>query len=111
MGNDTWATRPAFGCLNHERLDGIRQLWSLIPGKWTLGFHATQRLVSQVLHEPVGLPLPIQTPTVSAAAEEVVATEPWWDADKRPVQSFSNREPSVVASVPEREHQAWLIPN
>ncbi|HEU5380950.1 MAG TPA: FAD-dependent oxidoreductase [Ktedonobacteraceae bacterium] len=111
VGNDTWATKPAFVCMNHERIDGIRHLWSLIPGKWTLSFHATHSLVSQLLHENLGLNLPIQVHTVSAAADDVVATEPWWDPDKKPLQSFSNREPSVVTSVPEREHQAQLIPN
>jgi hypothetical protein len=110
VGTTARATRPAFVCLNHARIDGIRQLWSLLPGKWTLSFHATHRLVSQMLREPVGLGLPFQTPTVSAAAEALVATEPWWDPDQPPVQSFSNREASALTPVSEREQPAALIP-
>jgi glycine/D-amino acid oxidase-like deaminating enzyme len=110
VGNNAWATKPGFVCMNHEQIDGIKHLWSLIPGKWTLSFHATQSLVSQVLHENLALNLPIQVQTVSAAAEEAVATEPWWDPDKRPYQSFSNRETSAVTSVSEREQPVSLIP-
>lgn len=111
VGNTAWSTRPSFVCMNHERLDGIKHLWSLLPGKWTLSFHATHSLASQILHEDLGLPLPVQAHTVSATAEEMVATEPWWDPDKKPYQSFSNRETVDVAPLPESEQPALLIPN
>jgi glycine/D-amino acid oxidase-like deaminating enzyme len=107
--NTTRSTKPTFVCMNHESMDGIKHLWSLLPGKWTLGFHATHNLVSQILHEDIGLPLPIQAHTVSAAAEEMVAVEPWWDADKQPYASFSNRDSAQAAPVTEREQPASLI--
>ncbi len=100
VGHSAWSTKPAFVCINHKRTDGIKRLWSLLPGKWTLSFHASHSLVSEMLQEDVGLSLPIQAHTVSAAAEDVVATEPWWDPDKRPYQSFSNREATGVALAP-----------
>ncbi len=109
--NTARATKPTFVCMNHESIDGMKHLWSLLPGKWTLGFHATHSLVSQILHEDVGLPLPVQAHTVSAAAEDLVAIEPWWDADKRPHQSFSNKAASHAAPVSEREQPASLIPH
>ncbi|HLW02065.1 MAG TPA: FAD-dependent oxidoreductase [Ktedonobacterales bacterium] len=107
--NTAHATKPAFVCMNHENMDGIKHLWSLLPGKWTLGFHATHSLVSQILHEDVGLPLPIQEHTVSATAEDLVTIEPWWDVDQRPHQSFSNRASAYAAPVSEREQPASLI--
>jgi glycine/D-amino acid oxidase-like deaminating enzyme len=111
VGNLALSTRPSFVCMNHEGLDGIKHLWSLLPGKWTLSFHATHSLVSQILHEDVGLPLSIQAHTVSVAAEDLVATEPWWDPDKSPHQSFSNRETIDVAPVPVGEQPALLVPD
>ncbi len=105
------STRPSFVCMNHESLDGIQHLWSLLPGKWTLSFHATQSLISQMLHEDVGLPLPLQEHTVSATAEKLVATEPWWDPDKNPHQSFSNREAGKGVPVPVGEQSALLVPD
>jgi glycine/D-amino acid oxidase-like deaminating enzyme len=108
IGTTAWSTRPTFVCMNHAKLDGIKHLWSLLPGKWTLAFHATQSLVSQILHEDMGLALPLQAQSISAAAEELVAIEPWWDADRWPYQSFSSRETSGVASVAEREQPAPL---
>ncbi len=108
LGNTTRSTKPTFVCLNHATLDGIKGLWSLLPGKWTLGFHATQSLVAQILNADQALALPIQAPNIGSAAEDLVAIEPWWDADKRPYQSFSSREPSEVTSLAEREHPAPL---
>ncbi len=107
--NNSWSTKPTFVCMDHEHMDGIKHLWSLLPGKWTLSFHATQSLVSQLLHEDLGLSLPIHEHTVSSIAEELVSIEPWWDADKRPHQSFSNSETSHAASVSEREQPASLL--
>ena len=109
--NSAWSTKPAFVCINHHTMDGIKHLWSLLPGKWTLGFHATHSLVKQILREDVGLPLPIQPHTVSAAAEEIVAIEPWWDADKRPYQSYTNSESLGITAASEREQPASLISN
>jgi glycine/D-amino acid oxidase-like deaminating enzyme len=111
VGNFALSTKPSFVCMNHGSLDGIQHLWSLLPGKWTLSFHATHSLISQMLHEDVGLPLPLQGHTVSAAAEKLVATEPWWDPDKSPLQSFSNREAIGVVPVPVGEQQALLVPD
>jgi glycine/D-amino acid oxidase-like deaminating enzyme len=111
VGTSSWSTRPAFACFNHEHVDGIKHLWSLLPGKWTLSFHATHHLATQMLHEDIGLPLRVQAHTVSAAAEELVATEPWWDADKRPYQSFSNQETREAAPIPESEQSALIVPN
>ncbi len=108
VGHNSRATRPTFVCLNHANLDGIQHLWSLLPGKWTLAFHATQSLVSQLLQQDLELALPPQKPTISAAAQEVVAIEPWWEADNQSYQSYSRQERSDVVSVAEREQPASL---
>lgn len=107
--NTTRSTKPVFVCMNHEKMDGIKHLWSLLPGKFTLSFHATHSLVGQMLREDVGLPLPSQPHTVSSAAEDIVAIEPWWDSDQRPFQSYSNRQPSNVIPVTGREQPASLL--
>jgi len=100
VGNTSWSTKPAFVCIDHDHMDGIKHLWSLLPGKWTLSFHATQSLVAQILHQDVGLPLPAQEHTISAVAEDLVAIEPWWDPDKQPDQSFSNIEVPLALQSP-----------
>ncbi len=111
VADTAWSTRPTFICFNHEHIDGIQHLWSLLPGKWTLSFHATRSVVSQILHEDVGLPLPVHEHTVSAAAEGLVAVEPWWDPDKQPYQSFTNSEIAGVTPVSEYEQSASVLPN
>lgn len=108
VSNTAWSTKPTFACLNHASLDGIKSLWSLLPGKWTLAFHATQHLAAQLLQQDLGLALPPQAVVISAAAEEVVAIEPWWEADKQPYPSYSRRKTSEVVSATEREQPASL---
>lgn len=111
VGNSSWATKPAFVCMDHERIDGIKRLWSLVPGKWTLSFHATHSLVSQLVQEDVGLRLAVQEHTVSATTEQMVAAEPWWNADQRPDQSFSNGGAVGITSAPKCEQSASSIQN
>lgn len=55
---DAWGVEPYHNVIDHAETDGVRDLWSLLPGKMTLAFHATSDLCARLrgAPEPLGLP-------------------------------------------------------
>jgi glycine/D-amino acid oxidase-like deaminating enzyme len=71
-------TNPAPVIFNHAVSDGISNLWTLVPGKLTLAFHGSQRLVQNVLGGSQSLHLPIIPPNeCHSSADLMVAESPW----------------------------------
>lgn len=74
---DLWGIEPRVAIVDHGREDGIAHLWTLMPGKMTLGFHASRDLASRLLDAPVDLPLPRSPSDRLAEAETWVDSCPW----------------------------------
>jgi hypothetical protein len=74
---DAGGGEPNFAVIDHEREDGIPNLWTLIPGKFSLAFHASRSAAERVLDTELDLTLP-----VTAGAEshdlECLVTYPTW---------------------------------
>lgn len=78
---DRWGSRPAAAVLDHseELLPG---LFTVVPGKMTLAFHATAKLAARILGAPVDLPLPPEGRADDLRrADGLVAVEPWRSLD------------------------------
>jgi glycine/D-amino acid oxidase-like deaminating enzyme len=74
---DPWGVEPGFLVIDHSREDNIENLWTVIPGKMTLAFHASRDLVSQILRTPVNLTIPNDKSDSRDKAELMVETPPW----------------------------------
>jgi glycine/D-amino acid oxidase-like deaminating enzyme len=76
---DGWSVEPYPVSINHEREEGIARLWTLVPGKMTLAFHASRDLVARVTGKPVPLALPDDAHVEARlpAADALVARQPW----------------------------------
>lgn len=80
---DRWGSRPEHAVIDHSD-DGMPRLFSVIPGKMTLAFHATGELAQRVLGGPVPLAPPrpdVDTLAGTAEAAGQVALEPWRTRD------------------------------
>ena len=56
---DAWGVEPYHAVIDHGVTVGIRNLWSLLPGKMTFAFHATRELCSRLHGSPEPLELPV----------------------------------------------------
>lgn len=75
--DDRWGVSPGFAVIDHQEEDGLENLWTLIPGKMTLAFHASKALVDRMLDAPVELPLATKRSDRVAYAESLVGKSPW----------------------------------
>lgn len=66
---------PAFHVIDHDAVDGLRGLYTIVTGKMTLGFHASRAAAAAVLREDV--PLALAPVAAAEAPAELVAVEPW----------------------------------
>jgi L-2-hydroxyglutarate oxidase LhgO len=74
---DFAGVEPLYSVLDHAVLDGINNLWSLIPGKMTFAFHATSSLVSQILSLHQSIDIGSKIPTITELAKGLVQSEQW----------------------------------
>jgi glycine/D-amino acid oxidase-like deaminating enzyme len=79
---DMWGIDPAFAVVDHGHEDGIAHLYTLLPGKMTLAFHASREVARRVLGAPVDLPLPRPPADRLDEADELVEPPPWQAADE-----------------------------
>jgi hypothetical protein len=74
---DAGGGEPNFAVIDHECDDSIPNLWTLIPGKFSLAFHASRSASERILDSDLELTLP-----VTAGAEshnlECLVTYPAW---------------------------------
>lgn len=73
---DPGGGEPGFSVVDHGRRDGVRGLWTLVPGKMTLALHASRALVSRIL----GARVPLECPEGDgpAALAEALVDVPAW---------------------------------
>ncbi|AUX23634.1 uncharacterized protein SOCEGT47_041620 [Sorangium cellulosum] len=76
-GPDAWGIEPRSAIVDHGREDGIARLWTLVPGKLSLGFHASRDLASRLLDAPLGLPLPRAPLDRMIEADAIVEPSPF----------------------------------
>lgn len=70
---------PGFHIIDHSNEDSIKNLYTIVTGKMTLAFHASQLVAEYVLGTKVPLVIPKQKRTKNA--EELVTVEPWSDVN------------------------------
>jgi glycine/D-amino acid oxidase-like deaminating enzyme len=93
---DQFGGQPGFAVINHGEEDGIDNLWTLLPGKMTLGFHASQALASKVLQTRVAHEIAPRPGITGLEADALVAVEPWHSLEEgTPVVA---QLPGVLAS-------------
>jgi hypothetical protein len=56
--HDRWGVEPRYALIDHSASEGIKGLWTIIPGKMTLALHASRDLASILLGAEVSLHLP-----------------------------------------------------
>lgn len=61
--HDRWGVEPNYALIDHGEQEGIRGLWTIIPGKMTLALHASRDLAEKLLDVKVGLNLPVNQST------------------------------------------------
>jgi hypothetical protein len=78
-------TNPNPVLLAHDAY-GVRGLWTFLPGKMTLAFHASQEAAETVLRKRLTLDLPAipETGRFAAQAELLVAPQPWTSSSTLP---------------------------
>ncbi|WP_280311835.1 hypothetical protein [Nocardia abscessus] len=82
---DQWGTAPNYAVIDHCTKEGIRGLWTVLPGKMTLSMHASRDVVSHITGSRAPLDMPAQHPVSDDQAAELVAVSPW--AAHREVQA------------------------
>lgn len=94
-GPDAWGIEPRSAIVDHGREDGIAHLWTLVPGKLSLGFHASRDLASRLVGVPLGLPLPRAPLDRMIEADAIVAPSPFGAfAGDAPVPAARVRAPA-----------------
>ena len=79
---DPWGVEPGSVVLDHGAEDSIQGLWTLLPGKMTLGFHASQSLAETVLGRSVDLVLPRAEAAARESTCHLVDYPPWHPLDE-----------------------------
>jgi hypothetical protein len=77
---DAWGVDPSCAVVCHD----IANLWSVIPGKMTLAFEATRRVLSSIAGVDPGLALPDVRRSRREEAAGLVVAEPWAALDQEP---------------------------
>lgn len=72
-----WQGGPNYAVVDHGTCDGLKDLWSLVPGKMTVALHASRELLARMLGTVCELALPPWDGHVSERAERLVAAPPW----------------------------------
>jgi glycine/D-amino acid oxidase-like deaminating enzyme len=106
---DPGGGEPGFSVVDHGRRDGVRGLWTLVPGKMTLALHASRALVRRIL----GAREPLECPECAgpAAPAEALVDVPAWHR----LQAVPDDEDAAAALRPERRgrrrHAAAPLPS
>lgn len=80
--SDGWGVEPGFSLTNHD-WEALKNLWTVIPGKFTLAFHASQQLAISMGMVDERLDLNVKwANSVTEAASGLVAHEPWAEISK-----------------------------
>jgi glycine/D-amino acid oxidase-like deaminating enzyme len=75
--SDEWGVEPNFAVIDHGEAEGIKQLWTVLPGKMTLALHASRDLASRLMQLELALPLLAPTMAPPNAPTDLVAVSPW----------------------------------
>lgn len=66
---------PGYHVINHERVEHLHGLYTVITGKMTLGFHASKAVADSIFG--TDLPLIMRPATAPDTAGRLLAVEPW----------------------------------
>ncbi|WP_437763100.1 FAD-dependent oxidoreductase [Sorangium sp. So ce281] len=76
--SDAWGVEPYHAIIDHAASDGVRGLWTLLPGKMTFAFHATQELCNRLHQATRGVELPVKA---VEATDDVLHQTAWAPAE------------------------------
>lgn len=79
---DQFGGQPGFAVIDHEVEDGVGHLWTLMPGKMTLAFHASHALASMLTSRDLPLELPATGAAPADDCEQLVDLYPWYDVSR-----------------------------
>lgn len=83
---DYAGVEPSFSILDSRSMGGPSNLWSVVPGKLTLAFHASAKIVEKVTGERADIEMRMVKATEAERkkAEQWVEREPWTGLDIGP---------------------------
>lgn len=76
--HDAGGGEPYYAVIDHHRVDNIPNLWTLIPGKFTLAFHASRSVAENLLVEDEDMSLSGVSSSCDHQDVESFVAHPTW---------------------------------